>query len=120
MQQSGLSYAIVRPTLVFGGEDVLINNIAWDLRRFPLFPVFGTGGYHVQPVHVDDLAGIAVAAAGKPADLTMDAAGSETFTYEELIRSIAKGTAASGRPIHVSAPASPCFSHEPWASWCGM
>jgi len=120
VQQSGLSYAIVRPTLVFGGEDVLINNIAWDLRRFPLFPVFGTGGYHVQPVHVDDLAGIAVAAAGKPADLTMDAAGSETFTYEELIRSIAKGTAASGRPIHVSAPASPCFSHEPWASWCGM
>jgi NADH dehydrogenase len=102
VKESGLSYAIVRPTLVFGGEDVLINNIAWGLRRFPLFPVFGNGDYPVQPVHVDDLANIAIAAANESLDLTLDAAGPETITYEELIRSIAKGIAARGRPIHVS------------------
>lgn len=102
VQQSGLSYAIVRPTLVFGGKDVLINNIAWGLRRFPLFPVFGNGDYRVQPVHVDDLAEIAIDAANESLDLTLDAAGPETITYEELIRSIAKGIAARGRPIHVS------------------
>ena len=81
---------------------MLINNIAWGLRRFPLFPVFGSGDYHVQPVHVYDLAGIAVAAAGESMDLTVDAAGPETLTFEELVRNIAKGIAARGRPVHMS------------------
>ena len=102
VKQSGLSYAIVRPTLVFGGEDVLVNNIAWGLRRFPLFPVFGSGDYRVQPVHVDDLADIAVTAASESADLTVDAAGPETLTYEELVRNVAKGIGARGRPVHLS------------------
>lgn len=102
VEQSGLSYVIVRPTLVFGRDDVLVNNIAWGLRRFPLFPVFGRGDYHVQPIHVDDLADIAVTAADESMDLTVDAAGPETFTYEEMVRNIAGGIAAHGRPIHVS------------------
>jgi nucleoside-diphosphate-sugar epimerase len=59
---SGLEYAIVRPTLVFGAEDVLINNIAWFLRRFPVFPIAGSGDYLVQPVFVEDLAALAVTA----------------------------------------------------------
>ena len=41
---SGVPYSIVRPTLVFGKEDILVNNIAWLIRTFPVFPIFGSGG----------------------------------------------------------------------------
>ena len=60
LRESGLSYAILRPTVLFGREDILINNIAWALRRFPFFAIFGDGSYRLQPVHVDDLAELAV------------------------------------------------------------
>ena len=56
--QSRLSWAIVHPTLIFGPEDILVHNIAWLLRRLPVFAVFGDGRYRVRPVHVDDLAAL--------------------------------------------------------------
>jgi len=56
---SGMSYSILRPTLISVREDVLINNIAWLLRRFPFFAQIGDGRYKLQPVFVDDLAEIA-------------------------------------------------------------
>ena len=62
----GVPYSIVRPTLVFGKEDILVNNIAWLIRKFPVFPIFGSGQYKVQPVFVEDLARIAVTSAGSP------------------------------------------------------
>src|SRR5664279_6338430 len=58
--ESGLPHAILRPTVLFGKEDILINNIAWCLRRFPVFGVFGDGQYRLQPIYVDDLAALAV------------------------------------------------------------
>ncbi len=45
---SGISYAILRPAVLFGKEDILINNIAWTLRRFPVFALFGDGRYRLQ------------------------------------------------------------------------
>ena len=60
LMDSGLSYAILRPTVLFGREDVLVNNIAWLLRRFPFFGVFGDGSYRLQPMYVDDMAKLAV------------------------------------------------------------
>ena len=65
LQESGLEYSILRPTVLFGREDILINNIAWALRRFPLFAVFGDGEYRLQPICVEDLAGLAVAEGGR-------------------------------------------------------
>ncbi len=58
--ESGLSYAILRPAVLFGREDILINNIAWTLRKMPVFFIFGDGKYHLQPIYVDDLAKLAV------------------------------------------------------------
>ena len=84
--RSGVPYTIVRPTLVFGREDVLVNNIAWLLRTFPVFPLFGACDYRVQPVFVEDLARLAVDAATGEPGLTFDAIGPETFTFEELVR----------------------------------
>lgn len=86
LAQSGVPWAVVRPTLVFGREDILLNNIAWMLRRFPAFPVFGSGRYRLQPVFVGDLAKIAAGLAESPAGTIADAAGPDTFTFEDLLR----------------------------------
>jgi uncharacterized protein YbjT (DUF2867 family) len=84
----GLSYCILRPTVLFGKEDVLINNIAWALRHLPVFGVFGSGEYKLQPIYVDDLAAIAVEKATATGNEIINAIGPETFTYRELVTTI--------------------------------
>ena len=86
--ESGLAYAILRPTVLFGKEDILINNIAWMLRKFPVFGVFGDGRYRLQPIYVDDLAKLAVEQGRSRANAIIDAIGPETFTYRELVEQI--------------------------------
>lgn len=88
LMDSGVSYAIVRPTLVFGREDILVNNIAWLIRRFPLFPIFGSGQYKLQPVYVGDVAAVAVECARNPTSEVLDAISPDTFTFEEFVRAI--------------------------------
>ncbi|HNY27530.1 MAG TPA: NAD(P)H-binding protein [Candidatus Sumerlaeota bacterium] len=90
LAESGLSYAILRPTVLFGGADILINNIAWTLRHFPFFAIFGDGQYRLQPVHVEDLARLAVEQAGETENVVVNATGPETFTYRELASAIAR------------------------------
>jgi len=96
--ESGLSYAILRPTVLFGEEDILINNIAWVLRRFPIFGIFGDGNYRLQPLHVDDMAALAVEQGQATEDRIIDAIGPETFTYLELVEQIGR-TIGRPRPI---------------------
>jgi len=86
---SGLSYAIIRPTVIFGHEGILINNIAWFLRHLPVFAIMGSGDYKLQPVFVEDVAEIAVNAGQSNDNMILDAVGPEIFKYEELIRLIA-------------------------------
>lgn len=88
--ESGLSHAILRPTVLFGREDILINNIAWMIRRLPIMGVFGRGDYSLQPIHVDDLAKLAVEQGASRENVVIDAIGPETFTYRELVAMIAK------------------------------
>ncbi len=88
LQKTGLSYAILRPTVLFGKEDILINNIAWVLRRLPVYGVFGDGSYRLQPIYVDDLARLAVAEGVGKENKIIDAIGPETFTYRELVGKI--------------------------------
>jgi len=95
LQASGLSYAILRPTVLFGREDILINNIAWALRRFPFFAVFGDGAYRLQPIHVDDLADLAVTEGMRTENVIVNAIGPETFAYRDLVKAIG---IAIGRP----------------------
>ena len=86
---------------MFGKEDILVNNIAWLMRKFPLFPIFGTGRYRVQPVYVGDLAAIAVASAGETESRTLDAIGPETFSFEELVRLIGKSIGREVPLVHL-------------------
>jgi nucleoside-diphosphate-sugar epimerase len=87
---SGLSYAILRPAVLFGREDVLINNIAWTLRHLPLFGVFGDGRYGIQPIHVDDLAQLAIAQGESRDNVIINAIGPESFTFKGLVAEIGR------------------------------
>jgi len=98
---SKLSYAIVRPTVIFGMEDILINNIAWLIRRSPVFAIFGSGDYRIQPVFVEDVAEIAVSAGNKDDNIVMDAVGPETYTFDELVRLITDKIHSRAKIIHV-------------------
>lgn len=100
--KSRLSHAILRPALLYGIEDILLNNIAWFLRRSPVFPVFGSGSYRVRPIFVGDLAQIAVSAAQRDDDLAIDAVGPETITFEELVRLIAGSVERRARVLHLN------------------
>ena len=85
VRSSGLSYAIVRPTLLFGEGDVLINNIAWLLRHLPVFGIPGGGRYRLQPMHVRDHAALMVQTGLASTDQIVDSAGPDIFTFEELV-----------------------------------
>jgi len=94
----GISYCILRPTVLFGKEDVLINNIAWSLRHLPVVGVFGVGDYRLQPIYVDDLAGAAAEKVSGDRGEVLDAIGPETFTYRELVARVSSAIGVK-RPI---------------------
>ena len=104
LRESGVAHTILRPAVLFGDGDILINNIAWALRRLPCFGVFGDGEYKLQPIHVEDFAELAVQEATALGNRTVEAIGPETFTYRELARTV-------GRIIGCSRPV---FSVPPW------
>lgn len=98
---SGMSYAILRPTVIFGREDILINNIAWFLRNFPVFGIPGDGRYGIQPIYVEDMAALMADAAAREDSYTQDATGPETYSFEELVRLIASTLERRVRLVHV-------------------
>ena len=98
---SGISYAILRPTVLFGKEDILINNIAYLLRRFPFFAVPGDGSYKLQPVFVDDLAKLALHYGYTQENVVLDAVGPEIFTFDDLVRLISRTLGFNRGLLHV-------------------
>lgn len=79
---------------------MLLNNLAWALRRFPPVPVFGDGDYRVQPVFVGAVADIAVEQGTKTDDRTVDVAGPDVFPFEELIRLLVDRLSVRCRVVH--------------------
>ena len=76
--------------------------MAWMLRRFPIVAVFGKGNYRLQPIHVDDLAALAVEEGQRQGNKTINAIGPETFAYRGLIQEI--GRIIGKRRLIVSVP----------------
>ncbi len=101
IRASSLSHAIIRPTVIFGDEDILINNIAWILRRFPVFGAPGDGSYRMRPIFVEDMAKLAVDLAHRTDDVTVDAVGTETFTFDEWLRLVATTVGSRARIMHL-------------------
>jgi uncharacterized protein YbjT (DUF2867 family) len=111
LKETGVSYAILRPAVLFGNGDILINNIAWALRHLPVFGVFGDGSYRIQPMHVEDFAALMVEQAYREANTIINGIGPETFTYRGLVETIS-GILQITRPI-ISVP--PAVGY--WAGW---
>ena len=107
LKSGKVSWTILRPAVLFGKEDILINNIAWALRRLPVYGVFGHGSYRLQPIYVDDLAELAVAQGRERENLVIQAIGPETFTYRELVERVGE---IIGRPR-------PIVSVPPWLGY---
>jgi NADH dehydrogenase len=101
IQGSSLSYAILRPTVFFGGEDILINNISWSLRFFPAFPIAGKGDYKIQPIFVEDFAEIAAQQGQSTENVVWDVVGPEQYTFRELLRMICRQIGRSALLIPV-------------------
>jgi NADH dehydrogenase len=96
--ESGLGYAILRPTVLVGDEDILINNIAYLLRRFPFFVLPGGGSYGIQPVYVDDVAQLAVEAVYSKENYIIDTVGPDIFTFKQMVKLIGEKIGAQ-RPL---------------------
>lgn len=101
LAESDVPYAILRPAILFGGDSVLINNIAWLLRHIPIFGIGGEGHYRIRGVHIDDLARLCLEKADEPEDSVIDAVGPEDPTFTELVTMVRDAVGAKSRLIHV-------------------
>ena len=99
--ESGLAYTILRPTVIFGLEDILINNIAWFVRHFPVFAIPGGGRYRIRPIYVEDMARLVADAVQREGNSVLDAVGPETYSFEELVRLIADELGSRISIVHV-------------------
>jgi NADH dehydrogenase len=115
LAEAGVPYAVLRPGILFGGDGVLINNIAWLLRHLPVFGVGGKGDYRIRPVHIDDLAGLAVAAGAARTDTVVDAVGPERPTFLELVGLIREAVGSRSLIVRV-----PGFAVPAMASLLGL
>jgi len=110
LAESEVSYAILRLAILFGGDGVLINNIAWLLRHLPVFGIGGDGEYRVRGIHVDDLARLCVEKAEESEDSVSDAVGPERPTFNELVISVRAAVGARCQIVHVPGAIVPVLS----------
>lgn len=100
--ESGLNYAILRPNVIFGDDGILINNIAWMMRTFPVFAVPGDGKYRLQPTFVEDYADLAIDYGARSENAALDAVGSEVFSFNELLQLIGDAIGSDPKIVHTS------------------
>jgi NADH dehydrogenase len=101
LRDSGMSYAVVRPAILFGGQGVLINNIAWLMRRSPVVLYGGSGDYRIRGIHVDDLATLMADLGGDTTDQTIDAVGPESLSFRDLLEHVRAAVGARSRLLPV-------------------
>ena len=90
LMETNIPHAIVRPGVLFGRSDILVNNISWALRHLPVFGVFGDGTYRLRPLHVEDMAALLIEHAEGTGNTVIDAVGPDSFSYIELVRTLAE------------------------------
>jgi NADH dehydrogenase len=110
LAEAEVSYAVVRPAILFGGDGVLLNNIAWLLRHLPVFAVGGRGDYRIRGIHVDDLAQLCLRKGAERFDSVSDAVGPERPTFVQLVTSIRDVVGSHARIMHVPGAAVPVLS----------
>lgn len=110
LEESGVSFAVLRPAILFGGNGVLINNIAWLLRHLPVFAVGGTGEYRIRGIHIDDLAHLCLAKGREGHNSITDAVGPERPTFYELVHQIRDVIGSHSRIVRMPGAMVPALS----------
>ena len=110
LAEAAVPYAVLRPAILFGGDGVLLNNIAWLLRHLPVFAIGGRGDYRIRGIHIDDLAQLCVQKGTERHDSVIDAVGPERPTFVELVTSIRDVVGSHARLVHVPGAAAPLLS----------
>ena len=104
VRESGLDYTILQPAIVVGPGDILVNNIAFFLRRLPVFTIFERGDYRVQPITVDAFADLAIEAIdaidGAPGNATLPVAGPRDWIFLDLVRAVHAAVGSRARLVH--------------------
>jgi NADH dehydrogenase len=110
LAETGVSYAVLRPAILFGGDGVLLNNIAWLLRHLPVFAIGGRGDYRIRGIHVDDLAELCLGKGAERHDSVSDAVGPERPTFVELVKMLKEATGSRSQLVHLPGATLPLFS----------
>ena len=106
-ERRNVGWTILRPTLIYAeGRDTNITPLSRLIRRFGFMPLVGGARGLRQPVHAEDLAIGALAAASSRAAINKVYAlpGGETLTYREMIGRIFDGMQLPRRTIPVPSP----------------
>lgn len=112
---AGLSYTIVKPGVIFGRGDHMLDHLS---RAFHTFPIFGLVGFsskrRLRPVAVEDVARILAVAATdhRLEDRTVPVLGPEELTLAAAVRRVAAVTDC--HPLFVPLPVA---AHRVLA-WC--
>jgi uncharacterized protein YbjT (DUF2867 family) len=95
---------VIRPAVMFGPDDAFLTTILSLLRRLPIYPMFGSGLTRLQPAYVGDVAEAVVRTMQRTETkpITIECGGPHIYTYEELLRTIAR--TAGLKPILVPVP----------------
>jgi len=105
-KQRDIEWTILRPTLIYAeGRDQNITPLSRLIRRFGVMPAVGGASGLRQPVHAEDLAIGAIAAASSPsaANKFYSLPGGETLTYREMVGRIFDALRRPRRTIRVPA-----------------
>jgi len=105
-EQNHVAWTILRPTLIYAeGRDVNITPLSRLIRRFGFMPLVGGARGLRQPVHAEDLAIGAVAAAASDAAANKFYAlpGGETLSYREMVGRIFDGMRTRRRTVPIPA-----------------
>ena len=105
LRDSGLTYTILRPSLVYGPEDRVVNGIARALRMTPVMIVPGTGRQLLRPLLVDDLAAcVALAISGRGRNGIFEIGGRDPMSFDDLVRLVMEITGRRRPLVHVPEP----------------
>ena len=105
VRASGLSWTILRPSLVYGPGDDFTTRLADVIRLSPAVPVLGSGKSRFQPVYVDDMtACLARATDDVHAGRTFEVGGPDVLTLDQIVEEIAKALGRRRSFVHVPIP----------------
>jgi NADH dehydrogenase len=102
LRSSGLEWVIVRPTWVYGPDDVSLNRFLGFAKVLPFVPMFGNGEQMMQPVFVDDVGRVLTDAATRPeaANQLFELGGPERMSMNDVVKTALEVMGKKRRVLH--------------------